>query len=197
MDIFSDQDNVITGLNSAMLDFPELDDFTVTGNTMPSSETTEANISYDWTSGEWDAPACPACGNSEYTRQREVKCMGSHGIVVESSHCVLQTKPADSETCDATLDCPNASYQCSAYVYETGVINDVEDSCTDGESLSTGEHCKVKCDFGYSETGDGTITCPVNASDNADPDVGIVCTPGCVSTDKWNIGIIKYTHLLE
>eukprot|EP00494_Astrolonche_serrata_P030370 UN30637 len=68
---------------------------------------------------------------------------------------------------------------CTAYVYEAGVVDDDMEtlsSCEDMVILAAGTSCNIKCDAGYMQSGEGTVTCPDDASADQTPIVDISCS---------------------
>eukprot|EP00494_Astrolonche_serrata_P022700 UN22957 len=83
-------------MEEEMAAYPDIP-FSFAGNETPEETTQEEDIGYDWVVDEWDIVCDPT--RSDCTpRNRDVKCVGSHGITVADGLCETQ-KPDEMEEC--------------------------------------------------------------------------------------------------
>lgn len=118
-----------------------------------------------WVTSAWDPATCPACGDSDVTRQRSVTCQDSEGKILAASACE-GTKPGTTSVCNLdpcsdsyewytgtwSMSCPTCttvSLTRSRSVYCRNKSNQetVSDSLCTGSKPSTSSTCPVRlCD---------------------------------------------------
>eukprot|EP00440_Ansanella_granifera_P029128 gb/GFBE01031638.1/.p1 GENE.gb/GFBE01031638.1/~~gb/GFBE01031638.1/.p1 ORF type:complete len:1312 (+),score=237.37 gb/GFBE01031638.1/:1-3936(+) len=106
-----------------------------------------------WHASDWDEKCQTGCGHDAHVAHRNVSCQGDQGTPVDNVTLCGLPVPAESESCEATEDCPECDQPCRAGFYRVGC----EDrNATDSKCV----HCTEEKSKYFTGDGGYSDSCP-------------------------------------